>query len=449
MEVANAMELTVQESDVSVGILGSMLMGKCSQTLEGTFLEVMELQNFPFDCQDFMLTMVFPASDEVFNMHPAIDQFECVRMTQDVKLLPEYAFSDPVLELGHTKFRQLNEEFSLVDVQHPTMVLRIKASRVWKGYVNKVVLTLSMVSLVVLFAFMIPHDDIADRLSHSVTLFLTAVAFQLVVSSSLPQLDYMTLIDKYILNLNMYFVFVMFNMAGVSFCQKHGVIDDNFIGSIDLYSMIASFLAWAGIHGFLVYQAVYATVYVENPKLKSFGTPGDRHGRQQKLSTNTQYSVVQDNSRIFFGNAGAYQAVTRSNEDFSFWSGTWCTEDFYGPHGKEYVFVSVLCDEQGQLQLMARKITGDPNVPCGRITWQTTGGVPRIGGPQIPCKVCNRMNVKDINGFSWRKGTACAVSVNELFLGTGTFRRQQPIDVAVQGACVGEVSPMTPLLNSQ
>lgn len=178
VELANAIEASVTVSKVSVGLLGNMLIGKCSQTVTGTFMEVMELQNFPFDCQEFKLIMAFPASEEVFQLHPAIDKVECARMLQDPSILPEYCFSNPILELGHTSQEELQADFSYKEVRQPAVVLRMKARRAWRGYVNKVVFTLALVSLAVVFAFVIPHEELGDRLAHTTTLFLTAVAFQ-------------------------------------------------------------------------------------------------------------------------------------------------------------------------------------------------------------------------------------------------------------------------------
>merc|ERR1719411_2443843 len=46
--------------------------------------------------------------------------------------------------------------------------------------------------------------DVGDRLSFGITMVLTIVAFQFVITSSLPQVNYLTLIDKYNL-----FIFVI------------------------------------------------------------------------------------------------------------------------------------------------------------------------------------------------------------------------------------------------
>ena len=54
---------------------------------------------------------------------------------------------------------------------------------------------------------------------------------------------------------------------------------------------------------------------------------------------------------------------------------------------------------------MLRKITGDPNVPAGRITVKADNGILQVGGGRssaIAAKVQIRANVDKLNGFSSR-----------------------------------------------
>ena len=46
---------------------------------------------------------------------------------------------------------------------------------------------------------MVPRTDVADRLSVSLTLVLTAAAYKFVVASMLPQISYFTMLDHYVL----------------------------------------------------------------------------------------------------------------------------------------------------------------------------------------------------------------------------------------------------------
>jgi len=411
-----------------------MLIGSCSQTVRGTFLEVFELESFPFDCQHFKIKMIFTESDEVFQLHPAAHQANCAMMTQDPKLLPEYNFIDPVLESGRTSVRKLQDDFSYADLHHPTLLLCLRARRTWGSHVNKSVTTLALVSLAVIPAFMIPSEDLSDRLAHVTTLFLTAVAYQLVVSSSLPNLEYMTLMDKYILTLNVYMLMAMGIIIAVvlkiKFEHEPESWQAQFLTHLDQYAGLEALATWLGMHAMLALGAMRARMGRENDKLMSVGWL-DEHEETAVLAANSKYSVTKSGSTIFVGSPAMYQQVTQAKGDFTFWCGTWYSEDFYGPHGIEYVFISVVCDEQGQLQLMARKITGDANVPCGRITWQTTAGLPSIGGGEALIKIQVRGNIRDKEGFEWIDpyGGVVAKSSDELQIGHATFfrlDREQP-----------------------
>jgi len=48
-------------------------------------------------------------------------------------------------------------------------------------------------------AFAVPRSDTADRMSVSMTMVLTAVAFKLQIADSLPDLSYLTLLDGWVL----------------------------------------------------------------------------------------------------------------------------------------------------------------------------------------------------------------------------------------------------------
>lgn len=80
-----------------------------------------------------------------------------------------------------------------------SVVLRVE--RMWYSYLWRVIVVLCVISLcsVTSFCINVVKEGHSSRMAHSTTMFLTAVAFQFVVSSSLPHLEYLTLLDKYIL----------------------------------------------------------------------------------------------------------------------------------------------------------------------------------------------------------------------------------------------------------
>ena len=85
--------------------------------------------------------------------------------------------------------------------------------------------------------------------------------------------------------------------------------------------------------------------------------------------------------------------------------GIWFSDDFYGTHGREWVEVRSTLIGAGRPALVAVKATGDANVPSGFTTWRTTGGLPSVGGPEVPGEIQIRSNPRDPNGFSWVPGS--------------------------------------------
>lgn len=112
--------------------------------------------------------------------------------------------------------------------------------------------------------------------------------------------------------------------------------------------------------------------------------------------------------------------------------GIWYSDDFYGPHGREWVEVSATLVGAGTSSLVAVKVSGDANVPSGYKTWRTKG-LPDEGGPSVPCEIQVRANVNDPNGFSWVPGALVLVSEDKIalsafwsaFTSTGTFYKHK------------------------
>ena len=86
-------------------------------------------------------------------------------------------------------------------------------------------------------------------------------------------------------------------------------------------------------------------------------------------------------------------------------------DGFYGsPTRVEYLHVRI---EEGGL--VAHKLVGDANVPRGYISWKTTPGLSSeqfilAAGVQIPAWVQIRIDVTDLEGFSWLSD-GCSVTI--------------------------------------
>ena len=112
--------------------------------------------------------------------------------------------------------------------------------------------------------------------------------------------------------------------------------------------------------------------------------------------------------------------------------GMWYSDDFYGPHGREWVEVSATLVGAGTRSLVAVKVKGDANVPSGCKTWRTNG-LPDVGGATVPAEVQVRENPNDPNGFSWVPASLSLVTEDRIelmvrwsfFATSGTFHKHK------------------------
>ena len=91
----------------------------------------------------------------------------------------------------------------------------------------------------------VPREDVADRLSVSLTLILTAVAYKYVIIEMLPKISYMTLLDQYIAWCSLF-------LLGIAF--ENGFLPIS-IGNQHRYEVI---IVASGLFTFVVMHLVFA-----------------------------------------------------------------------------------------------------------------------------------------------------------------------------------------------
>ena len=166
-----------------------------------TFKERFELKNFPMDVQDLSMTMFCPQHNsnvemiQICNVYDDYDEIER-------KLFGSWMSR---MEIG------IRNELDEYDVLECYVIrtgsgwdnydFRIKISRNYLVYFWKVGIYMFLLNISSIGVFCMNHEDTppADQLSLLFTLLLTGIALQFVVSSWLPKLSYLTLLDKYIL----------------------------------------------------------------------------------------------------------------------------------------------------------------------------------------------------------------------------------------------------------
>ena len=102
-----------------------------------------------------------------------------------------------------------NNAVSRSKSSYAMIVLRLKVKRRWKVFFANIVFIMACISFLGLTSFALTEEDLGDRLNLLITLILTAVAFGVIVTASLPNVPYLTYLDKYILCQYMFLVFLM------------------------------------------------------------------------------------------------------------------------------------------------------------------------------------------------------------------------------------------------
>eukprot|EP00316_Scyphosphaera_apsteinii_P024213 CAMPEP_0119322292 /NCGR_PEP_ID=MMETSP1333-20130426/57740_1 /TAXON_ID=418940 /ORGANISM="Scyphosphaera apsteinii, Strain RCC1455" /LENGTH=320 /DNA_ID=CAMNT_0007329483 /DNA_START=23 /DNA_END=982 /DNA_ORIENTATION=+ len=67
-------------------------------------------------------------------------------------------------------------------------------------YMNNIFVPMLLIMAMSAIAFLVPFQDVADRMSITLTLFLTIVASKLIVVTELPKTNHLSLLDKYFMS---------------------------------------------------------------------------------------------------------------------------------------------------------------------------------------------------------------------------------------------------------
>ena len=169
--------------------------------ITGNFTEPFEVENFPFDVQD--LTFIIASSElsvKQFKFVPVPfkKDYICVDKTWNSATEWDIVSCDAVTTIiDELKARSGGEMIGGERDHYPYIQFRIQVVRKWRAVFLSTVLWMFLLNILSLCIFAYPPTNIEGRLGFAITLVLTIVAFQFVISSQLPNVSYLTIIDKY------------------------------------------------------------------------------------------------------------------------------------------------------------------------------------------------------------------------------------------------------------
>eukprot|EP01135_Chromosphaera_perkinsii_P001190 Nk52_evm1s161 gene=Nk52_evmTU1s161 len=200
-------ELTVDTENAR-----SFLCARVITTYSGVFNEPFELESYPFDCQDLPVILKCSSPAKKMILKP-LKTLVLVQDGQDDT--PEWVLERSVCEFSSGDSRPRSDmNLRECEVTHRKVILRFKMRRRGKSFLLRIFLTLFVIELATASVFFLdPIEHFADRMSYAVTMFLTAIAFQYIVSTWVPVLPYLTFLDKYLISCNLHIGLIILQVA--------------------------------------------------------------------------------------------------------------------------------------------------------------------------------------------------------------------------------------------
>ena len=263
----NARDFQILESKVVVMDRHIDIVLKTS----GTFFEVMELECFPVDVQELTLIISMSVAQE------GICAAEFTNLLDDggttVATVNTTIFSmsnmwqlSPVARLAHRTLQPMQH------TTYPAIAVTAFIARRQGYYIFNVLMPLGSLQFLATLQYLLPGDfsRVADRIAYSVTLLLTSAAYKLFVSSTLPDISYLTLIDRYVLfNFSCQVGMILPSLAVGFFRRGELRISDDATSlslgisrgltdgeTIDLVLMGVSLLCFAALHAWITQRYV-------------------------------------------------------------------------------------------------------------------------------------------------------------------------------------------------
>ncbi|KAJ8037636.1 Gamma-aminobutyric acid receptor subunit beta-2 [Holothuria leucospilota] len=196
-----------------------------SLRMKATFKSVMQLQDFPLDHQALKIKVMSNWPENMIEFKQDHREENSI-FTNSFTEKHEWTLHNRlIVDPGK------NED----TYGYPMHIIKIYAKRKISYYMWNVALVTLLILLSNFTSFAVTASAPEDRLSVSVTLLLTAVAFKSVVSSSLPKIPYLTLMDKYVLwSLILQCFVVLQNAIAVIFARRTEISHFFDYGSIAL-----------------------------------------------------------------------------------------------------------------------------------------------------------------------------------------------------------------------
>ena len=160
---------------------------------QGKFNAKLPLERYPFDTQN--LEVIVEDTTASAGRQKFVPDEDPVAVSDDL-VIPGWQIGDPTLTVTDNQYDSNFGDPRFGDVRYSRAVFDLPVERPKGTYALKLLLPLLLVGLTASLALLVHPRYVEGRIGIGITALLTLVALQITSNSSLPEVDYLILLDK-------------------------------------------------------------------------------------------------------------------------------------------------------------------------------------------------------------------------------------------------------------
>lgn len=197
----------IQKSGSQLVVLENKVMATKTIYAKGIFYEPFELHLYPFDTQ--------PLGVRIQSKKSCLESLTVFVPKEKTGTIPRVRDTEWSGTVFNTDTFFIPES-SGSKYGHYVLEVEAVVDRHYAVHVSRVIIVMACISLATVTAFCPdPEVHCVDRIALAVTLLLTATAYSLVISSRIPTLGYLTLLDRYILGTFAFIILIIIEIAAM------------------------------------------------------------------------------------------------------------------------------------------------------------------------------------------------------------------------------------------
>lgn len=250
-------DVDVEVTPSSYYILDPLLgLVNYSYRYKGTFREVQEVDSFPFDEQEVRVRFRFSDIYRLMNHHFEKSHWFGYAQSTEFTFAKKLKDGTPEIEEDFYYFRSIGS-----GRKYPLYAITVTLQRRWMYYIWNLFLFIFLLVLLGCCVFLAEasQDAVIDREGLVLGIFLTFAAFKFVIAEKIPQVSYLTSLDKYLL-----LALFLSTFSGVETMIACALEHED----LDFYSMIAYWVVFIIGHFYIAFDSMWANTRIRKKRIQ-------------------------------------------------------------------------------------------------------------------------------------------------------------------------------------